>query len=69
LIEGVVAENDAVLVLGVRGRARYAQAHVPNDEVTKVSSVLQRRLLRHEELIGNKNSFKNKRNLLKILSC
>ena len=27
--EGVVLENDAVLVVGVHGRARYAQAHVP----------------------------------------
>ena len=25
----VVVEDDAVLVLGIRGRARYAQAHVP----------------------------------------
>ena len=28
-VEGVVLEDDAVLVVGVRGRARYAQAHVP----------------------------------------
>ena len=28
-IEGAVVEDDAVLVLGIRGRARYAQAHVP----------------------------------------
>ena len=28
-VEGVVVEDDAVLVLGIRGRARYAQAHVP----------------------------------------
>ena len=26
--EGVVMEDDAVLVLGIRGHARYAQAHV-----------------------------------------
>ena len=32
----VLIEDDAVLVLGVRGRARYAQAHVPNDEATIV---------------------------------
>ena len=35
-VESVVMEDDAVLVLGVRGRARYAQAHVPNDEATIV---------------------------------
>ena len=28
-VEGVVVEDDAILLLGVRGRARYAQAHVP----------------------------------------
>ena len=28
-VEGIVVEDDAVLVLSVRGRARYAQAHVP----------------------------------------
>ena len=28
-VEGVVMEDDAVLVLGIRGCARYAQAHVP----------------------------------------
>ena len=28
-VEGVVMEDDAVLVLVIRGRARYAQAHVP----------------------------------------
>jgi len=28
-VEGVVVEGDAVLVLGIRGRTRYAQAHVP----------------------------------------
>ena len=28
-VEGVVVKNDAVLELCVRGRARYAQAHVP----------------------------------------
>ena len=35
-VEGVVVEDDAALVLGVRGRARYAQAHVPNDEANIV---------------------------------
>ena len=39
-VEGVVVEDDAVLVLGVRGRARYAQAHVnfmsQKDEATIV---------------------------------
>jgi len=28
-VEGVVVEEDAVLVLGICGCARYAQAHVP----------------------------------------
>ena len=28
-VEGVVMEDDVLLVLGIRGRARYAQAHVP----------------------------------------
>ena len=28
-VEGVVVEDDAVLVLGIRGCARYAQAHAP----------------------------------------
>ena len=28
-VDDVVVEDDAVLVLGIRGRARYAQAHVP----------------------------------------
>ena len=28
-VEGVVVEDDAVLVLSIRGRARYAQVHVP----------------------------------------
>ncbi len=27
-VESVVMEDDAVLVLGIRGHARYAQAHV-----------------------------------------
>ena len=36
-VEGVVVEDDAVLVLGVRGRARNAQAHVrQNDKATIV---------------------------------
>ena len=30
-VEGVVMDYDAVLVLGIRGSARYAQAHVPNE--------------------------------------
>jgi len=34
--EGVVVEDDAVMVLGVRGRACYAQAHDQNDEATIV---------------------------------
>ena len=28
-VEGVVVEDDAVLVLGIRSCTRYAQAHVP----------------------------------------
>ena len=28
-VEGVIVDDYAVLVLGIRGRARYAQAHVP----------------------------------------
>ncbi len=52
-VEGVVMEDDAVLVLGVRGRARYAQAHVPKRRsYHRVPRVLQGWLLRHEELIG-----------------
>ena len=38
-VESVVVEDDAVLVLSVRGRARYAQTHVPNDEATIVFQV------------------------------
>ena len=44
-VEGVVVDDDAVLVQGVRGRARSAQAHVRNDEATR-----ELWLLRHEEL-------------------
>jgi len=43
-VEVVVVEDDAVLVLGIRGRARYAQAHVSK-------RVLQGWLSRHEELV------------------
>ena len=36
-VEGVVVEDNAVLVLGIRGRARYSQAHMSqNDEATIV---------------------------------
>ncbi len=52
-VEGVVVEDDAVLVLGIRGRARYAQAHVPKRRSHhRVSRVLQGWLSRHEELVG-----------------
>ena len=45
-------EDDAVVVLGVRGRARYAQAHVPKRRRHHhVPRVLQCWLLRHEELL------------------
>ncbi len=38
-VEGVVVKDDAVLELCVRGRACYAQAHIPNDVVTIVFQV------------------------------
>ena len=51
--ETVVVEDDAVLVLGIRGRARYAQAHVPKRGSShRVPRVPQGWLLRHEELVG-----------------
>ena len=50
---GIVVEDDAVLVLGIRGRARYAQAHVPKrGSYHRVPRVPQGWLLRHEELVG-----------------
>ena len=56
-VEGVVVEDDAVLVLSVRGRARYAQAHVPKQRSHhRVPRVLQCWLLRHEELVGRLGS-------------
>ena len=46
-------EDDAVLVLGVHDRARYAQAHVPKRRrYHRVPHVLQGWLSRHEELVG-----------------
>ena len=52
-VDGVVMEDDAVLVLGIRGRARYAQAHVPQRRsYHRVPRVIQCWLLRHEELFG-----------------
>ena len=52
-VDGVVLEDDAVLVVGVRGRARYAQAHVPiRRSHHRVQGVLQGWLLRHEEFVG-----------------
>ncbi len=54
-VEGVVVEDDAVLVLGIRGRARYAQAHVPKrrsyHSCSMSASGLAAWLLRHEELV------------------
>ena len=38
-VEGFVAKKDAVLILVVRGRACYAQAHIPNDEDAMVFQV------------------------------
>ena len=52
-VEGAVVKDDAVLELSVRGRAHYAQAHIPKRRSHQgVPSVLQRRLLRQEELVG-----------------
>ena len=53
-VEDVVVKDDAaVLELCVRGRACYAQAHIPKQRSHHcVPSVLLRRLLRHEELVG-----------------
>ena len=52
-VESVVMEDDAVLVLGVRGRARYAQAHVPKRlSHHRVPRALQCWPLRHEKLVG-----------------
>jgi len=52
-VEGVVVEDDAVLVLGIRGCARYAQAHVPKQRSHHlVPRVLQGWLSRHEVLVG-----------------
>ena len=52
-VEGVVVEGDAVLVLGIHGRARYAQAYVPKRRSHhRVPRVLQGWLSRHEELVG-----------------
>ena len=52
-VKGVVMEDDVVLVLGIRGRARYAQEHIPKRlSHHRVSRVLQGWLSRHEELVG-----------------
>ncbi len=52
-VEGVVVEDDAVLVLGIRGRACYAQAHVPTRRSHhRVPRLLQGWLSRHAELVG-----------------
>ena len=52
-VEGVVVEDDAAPVLGIRGCARYAQAHVPKrGSYHRVPRVPQGWLLRHEELVG-----------------
>jgi len=45
-VESVVMKGNAVLVLGVRGRACYAQAHVPKRRSHhSIPCVLQCRLL------------------------
>ena len=52
-VKDVVAKKDAVLILGIRGRARYAQAHIPKRRRHhRVPRVPQGWLLRHEELVG-----------------
>ena len=52
-VESAVMEDAAVLLLRIRGRARYAQAHVPKRLSRHcVPRVLQGWLLRHEELVG-----------------
>ena len=52
-VEDVVVDDDAVLVLGIRGSARYAQAHVPKRRsYHRVLRVPQGWLLRHEELVS-----------------
>ena len=51
--EGVNLEDDAVLVVGVRGRTRYAQAHVTERRChRRVLCMFQGWLLRHEELVS-----------------
>ena len=48
-----ISFGDAVLVLGIRGCARYAQAHIPKRRsYHRVPRVPQGWLLRHEELVG-----------------
>ena len=50
-VESVVVEDDAVLILGVRGRARYAQAHIlTRCRHNRVPRVSQGSMLRHEDL-------------------
>jgi len=50
-VKSVVMEYDAVLALGVRGRARYSQAHTPKRRRHhRVPRVSQGCLLRHDEL-------------------
>ena len=50
-VEGVNTTKDAVLVLGIRGRARYAQAQIPKQRrYHRVPRVSKGWLLRHEEL-------------------
>ena len=52
-VEGFVVKNDAVVELCIRDSACYAQAYIPKRRShLGVPSVLQRRLLRHEELVG-----------------
>ena len=52
-VEGVVLEDDEVLVVGICGRARYAQAHVPERRChRRVPCMFQGWLLRHEELVS-----------------
>ncbi len=52
-VERIVVKDDAVLELCIRGRASYSQAYIPKRRSHQgVPGLLQRRLLRHEELVG-----------------
>ena len=54
VVEGVLVKGDVDLELCVRGRACYAQAHISQERRSHhgVANVLQRKSLRHKELVG-----------------